>query len=263
MSVLSEWDIINELGRGLFIYPFRGREESITGCCLCLTASRYAYRFEVEQNGEKKTKPLEIKTDSESLHQFLIIPQRKTAVVWTNESVLLGNYLCGSIHSKVKLVSKGIGHIGTRVNPNYGGIMAIALHNLSDQDIEIDIGKNDEDYGETIAYLRIYRLSSKSSSSERIDPAGKLKDAIPPGFTPPPELISWLYKKAWRNGDKSALEEILEQSQKYKVAKNELAKKSIRYRFFFKYLPHWDTSIWVQIIIAGVTAINVIVAIVK
>lgn len=262
MSVLSEWDIINELGRGLFIYPFRGKDKTIRGCCLCLTASRYAYIFEVDgQNGEKRTKRLEIKGNPES-QQHLIIPKRKTAVVWTNESVLLGNYLCGSIHSKVGLVSKGIGHIGTRVNPNYGGVMAIALHNLSDEDIPINVGKNEDDSGETIAYLRIYRLSSKSSFSERLDPAGKLKDAIPPGFHHPPELISWL-EEAWRNGEKDAIESLLKESQKFKGSKNELAKKSIRYRLFFKYLPQWDTSIWVQIIIAGVTAIGVIVAIMK
>ncbi|OCQ94621.1 hypothetical protein BCD67_03840 [Oscillatoriales cyanobacterium USR001] len=262
MSVLSEWDIINELGRGLFIYPFRGKEKSIRGCCLCLTASRYAYIFDSQTQPKEPTR-LNIQQDDSSGRNYFTIPKRKTAVVWTNESVLLGNYLCGSIHSKVSLVSKGIGHIGTRVNPNYGGVMAIALHNLSDEDVQIDVGKNDEDSGETIAYLRIYRLSSPSSFSERRDPAGKLKDAIPPGFHHPPELNTWLDQETWRNGEKDAIERELKDSKKYKDAKKELAKKSIRYRFFFKYLPEWDTSIWVQIIIAVVAAIGVIVAIVK
>src|SRR6476661_4747632 len=119
MSVLSEWDIINELGRGIFIYPF-----SLRGCCLCLTASKHAYTFYIDQQTQQHgflllTEPPDI----------IKIPSRKTAIIWTNESVFLGNYLCGSLHSKVKLVSQGLGHIGTRVNPNYGGVMAIALHN--------------------------------------------------------------------------------------------------------------------------------------
>jgi len=260
MSVLSEWDIINELGRGLFIYPFRGMNKSIKGCCLCLTASRYAYTFDVDaQTGKQKENRLEIKINPGNQdHFFILIPKRKTAVIWTQESVRLENYLCGSIHSTVTLVSKGIGHLGTRVNPSYGGVMAIALHNLSDEDIKIDVGKNDEDGGEIIAYLRIHRLSSKSSVTQSEDEPGKIGD-MP---AQPEEVKKWLREK-WRTGNKSAIARVLESSPDFKEAKTELANKSIRYRLFFKYLPQWDTSIWVQIIIAGVTAIGVIVAIMK
>src|SRR4028119_238093 len=159
MSVLSEWDIINELGRGIFIYPFKGEEESFTGCCLCLTASEYAYTFNIAEPTQEPQ--LLLITDQDD-KKFIKIPSRKTAIIWTNESVFLGNYLCGSLHSKVKLVSQGLGHIGTRVNPNYGGILAIALHNLSDEDILIKVG-------ETIASLRIHRLNSKSSFGKSRD----------------------------------------------------------------------------------------------
>jgi hypothetical protein len=46
MSVLSEWDIIKELGNKIFIYPFNN-ETSIRGCSLVLTASEYAYAFKL------------------------------------------------------------------------------------------------------------------------------------------------------------------------------------------------------------------------
>lgn len=243
MSVLSEWDIINELGRGIFIYPFKGKEHSIRGCCLCLTASEYAYTFNTDkQTQQKQTLLLKDRDDN----KLIKIPSRKTAIIWTNESVFIDNYLCGSIHSQVKLVSQGIGHLGTRVNPNYGGVMAIALHNLSDNDIQIKVG-------DTIAYLRIHRLSSKSSfSSAYRDDPGKLHDAIPEDYPTPPELRSWLNdsKNLWRKGDKNDILKALEQSSEYKKAKDELKQKSIRYRLVFKYLPQWEPMVWATIVAA-------------
>jgi len=238
MSVLSEWDIINELGRGIFIYPF-----SIKGCCLCLTASEQAYRFYIDQ----QTQQHEFLCLTDPDKKLIKIPSRKTAIIWTQESVFLDNYLCGSIHSKVKLVSQGIGHLGTRVNPNYGGVMAIALHNLSDNEIQIEVG-------DTIAYLRIHRLSSKSSffpPTENDDP-GKLNDAIPEGYVRPPQLIKWLNEpqNQWRKGDKNYILQALKQSpdNQYKKAKEDLKKKSLRYRLFFKYWPQWEPMVWATII---------------
>ncbi|TAG16713.1 MAG: hypothetical protein EAZ39_16265 [Oscillatoriales cyanobacterium] len=243
MSVLSEWDIINELGRGIFIYPFKGKEHSIRGCCLRLTASEYAYTFNIDQQTQQKqTLLLKDRQDN----KLIKIPSRKTAIIWTNESVFVNNYLCGVIHSQVKLVSQGIGHLGTRVNPNYGGVMAIALHNLSDNDIQIKVG-------DTIAYLRIHRLSSKSSfSSAYRDDPGKLHDAIPEDYPTPPELRSWLNdsQNLWRKGDKNDILKALEQSSEYKKAKDELKQKSIRYRLVFKYLPQWEPMVWATIVAA-------------
>lgn len=249
MSVLSEWDIINELGRGIFIYPFQGKRNSIRGCCLCLTASEFAYRFYIDQQTQQHQF---LRLTDPPDHKLIKIPSRKTAIIWTKESVFLDNYLCGSIHSKVKLVSQGIGHLGTRVNPNYGGVMAIALHNLSDNEIQIEVG-------DTIAYLRIHRLSSKSSfspSTEDDDP-GKLNDAIPEGYVRPPQLIRWLNdpQNQWRRGDKNDILQALKQSpdNEYKKAKDELKKKSLRYRLVFKYLPQWDAMIWATIMAALAT----------
>ena len=256
MSVLSEWDIINELGRGIFIYPFQGKDKSISGGCLCLTASEYSYIFSPKN---KDTQRLSIQSDPNSSNQFFQIPSGKTAVVWTHESIFINGYFCGSIHSKVKLVSKGIGHIGTRVNPNWGGILAIALHNLSDEDVRIDIS-------ETIAYLRFYRVNSQSSYSQKMGHSGKLHDAIPEGCPIPSELNSWISDRnnQWRTGDKDAIWKVLKMSPEYQEAQNELKSKSIRYRFIFKYLPQWDAVVWwtaigatAALLTAVITAIQV------
>jgi hypothetical protein len=174
------------------------------------------------------------------------IQSRKTAIIWTEESVFLGNYLCGSLHSTVKLVSQGLGHIGTRVNPNYGGVLAIALHNLSDNEIQIQVG-------ETIAYLRIHRLSSKSSfPSQPRESPGKVNDAIPEGCRRPKKLSDWLFNEdpqnRWRQGKPEDIRKVLEASPEYQKAKDELKKKSIGYRLVGKHWPRWSPTVWVGII---------------
>jgi dUTPase len=150
-----------------------------------------AEQLTTDSSGKKETSNLlkteKIEDDKEI--KYIKIPKKKTAIVWTNESILLKDYFCGSIHSKVKWVSLGIGHIGTRVNPNYGGVLAIALHNYSDEVVEINVG-------DTIAYLMIHRLSSKSSFSQTRDDPGKLIDAIPSGYS-----VSGLDKKRLDLGD--------------------------------------------------------------
>jgi deoxycytidine triphosphate deaminase len=246
MSVLSEWDIINELGRGIFIYPF-----SLRGCCLCLTASEYAYTFDIAQPTQE---PQHLLFTDQDNNKFIKIPSRKTAIIWTEESVFMGNYLCGSLHSTVKLVSQGLGHIGTRVNPNYGGVMAIALHNLSDNEIQIKVG-------DTIAYLRIHRLSSKSSfSPPNSEYLAKVNDAIPKGCRTPIKLTEWLLNEApqnlWRQGKPEDIWKVLEASPEYQKAKDELKKKSIGYRLVGKYRPQWSPTVWVGIIGALATLVG-------
>jgi deoxycytidine triphosphate deaminase len=241
MSVLSEWDIINELGRGIFIYPFRWKEEkSITGCCLCLTASEHAYTFNIAQPTQE---PQDLLFTDQDNNKFIKIQSRKTAIIWTEESVFLGNYLCGSLHSKVQLVSQGLGHIGTRVNPNYGGVMAIALHNLSDNEIQIKVG-------ETIAYLRVHRLTSPSSAKS--DDSGKLLNGAIPGDSIPPKLKAWINntQNPWRKGEPEDIWKVLEASSDYQKAKEELKKKSIGYRLVGKYWPRWEPMVWATIITA-------------
>jgi deoxycytidine triphosphate deaminase len=251
MSVLSEWDIINELGRGIFIYPFKGKEGSITGCCLHLTASEYAYTFNIAQPTQEPQRLLFTDQDDK---KFIKIPSRKTAIIWTNESVFLGNYLCGSLHSKVKLVSQGLGHIGTRVNPNYGGILAIALHNLSDNDILIEVG-------ETIAYLRVHRLTSPSSAKKSDDSGKLVSDAIP-GDSIPSKLKAWINdpQNRWRKGEPEEIWKVLEASLDYQKAKDELKKKSLGYRLVGKHWPRWSPTVWATIIAALATIAGALAA---
>lgn len=195
MSVLSEQDIMDELGNGILIYPFK--KSQLTGSCLALTASQYAYDI-------KDKKLLDAQIDPNLPDQkFFILPPRDTVLVWTNESVCISEYFCGSIIARVRLVSKGIGHIGTRVNPNWEGILCITLHNLSDADIQINVG-------ETIAYLRFHKLLSKSLTPKNLHDPARL-DILPESCAVPDKLNRWIYDvtNRWRRGNKEALMEKL------------------------------------------------------
>ncbi|MCX5964280.1 MAG: hypothetical protein NT070_14395 [Cyanobacteria bacterium] len=55
----------------------------------------------------------------------------------TNESIWVSKKISGTYHSKVALVSKGLSHIGTTLDPEYVGCSLIAIHNHSNQDVSL------------------------------------------------------------------------------------------------------------------------------
>jgi deoxycytidine triphosphate deaminase len=246
MSVLSEREVIRALGRNIIVLPFISRENNLRACDIKLTASEFAYIF------EKSSPNFPNPTRCIANNGTFLIPAHKTAIIWTEEFIYLSNSLCGSLHSKVSLVSKGLGHIGTRVNPNWGGILAIALHNHSYSDVAIRVG-------ETIAYLRLHRLTSKSY--HKPEKGGKLEDVISGIYTPPPALEEWLtdQQKIWEENDEKAFCKKFRNHPPYQNARKEY--ESILRRLD---VTRWNQNIWVIIaaIASLLSAIAAIVAIV-
>lgn len=233
MSILSEFDIVWELGNSIFIYPFDGIHKSFNGGCLRLKASDHAYIINKEkyyQDPSRKVKltkeliPLEVKS-KESGDKYIMIPPKKTAIVWTRESIVLKNgWFCGSVHSKVPLAASSIGHIGTRVNPYWSGVLSIALHNTSEEEVEIILEKD------TIAYVRFYKFKSRSLDRSSFSNASeKLANALPKNCSVHPKLKEWVSENSWRDGDVKAIKSQLEADRKargaelttYQVAKRD------------------------------------------
>jgi len=65
----------------------------------------------------------------------------KGNTVETSEVIGVNNYIGGTLHSKVGIVAKGIGDIGTMLGPNFCGHLMISLHNISDKIIELPVGE--------------------------------------------------------------------------------------------------------------------------
>lgn len=74
--------------------------------------------------------------------RYILILPRATTLIETREVLALGANIGGTYHSKVGLVSKGLGHIGTLVGPNFSGDSLIAIHNISEELIMLSVGES-------------------------------------------------------------------------------------------------------------------------
>ncbi|MGU8864387.1 dCTP deaminase domain-containing protein, partial [Clostridium perfringens] len=90
--------------------------------------------------------------------EYIILLPSSTTLIETKEVIAIDNYIGGTYHSKVGIVSLGIGHIGTMVGPNFCGHSLIAIHNVSDYPLKIDI----ED---TVVSVIFYYLKTPINSS--------------------------------------------------------------------------------------------------
>ena len=123
--MLSNVDIVKELGKNILIFPFN--ELNLKGASYNLTPSKYAWTLTTKQRVYDQSR------------EIITLESRSTTVIETVESIWVSKKIAGTYHSKVILVSKGIGHIGTTLDPEYIGCSLIAIHNVSDEIIELDI----------------------------------------------------------------------------------------------------------------------------
>ena len=156
MTALSDQDIKRELGKNILIYPFRSK--NIKNASYNLTASKLAWSLQTKQSIHQKDQSDNNKPGK------LVIPPNTTALIETLETIWVSSRICGTYHSKVALVSKGLGHIGTTLDPEYIGLSLITVHNHSDKDIEI-IPEQD-----TFVSLMFFYVKTESSCSDNNSP---------------------------------------------------------------------------------------------
>ena len=112
--MLSDVDIVRELGKNIVIFPFN--ENNLKGASYNLTASKYAWNVSTKQ------------TAFDPNSDKIILQPESTTVIETNEIIWVSKKIAGSYHSKVILVSKGTGHIGTTLDPEYIGCSLISAY---------------------------------------------------------------------------------------------------------------------------------------
>lgn len=134
MSTLSNIDIEKELIQGnILVFPFV--RKNIKGASYNFTVGQFAYQIPKDsKSGYKRA--------YDSVQQRIVLPPKSTVLVATNESIWVSHKIAGTYHSKVKLVSQGVGHIGTTLDPDYLGVALIALHNLSEQEVILKPGQD-------------------------------------------------------------------------------------------------------------------------
>lgn len=156
--MLSRRDIEKELGKGINVFPLK--RDNIKENSINLTASTYAWtlgnatvhwlgddKFSVVDSPKCKQKrtirsgsKCVFYTDKSKTVQYILLLPHSTTLVETEEVVAVESYIGGALHSKVGIVAKGVGHIGTMLGPGYSGHLMISLHNITDDIIAIKVG---------------------------------------------------------------------------------------------------------------------------
>lgn len=151
MTVLSNVDLEKELikGKNIRIYPLK--IDNIKGSTYNLTASEFAWSITTK-------KPLNI------VKNKIVIPANESALIATKEVIWTSAKIAGSYHSKVSIVSKGGGHIGTTLDPNWIGHSLITVHNHHTQ--ELEIGVND-----TFVSIMFHYLNRKTTFEQDNKPS--------------------------------------------------------------------------------------------
>lgn len=149
MTILSNEDILKELGENIYIYPFK--KSNLKGASYNLTVSKLAWDIRTKKSIYVAD------PDGDSDKDKIIIPSQTTVLIETLECVWVSSDIAGTYHSKVSLVSKGLSHVGTTLDPEYVGPSLIAIHNHSQSSVEL------KPEAETFVTLKFHYLETKAS----------------------------------------------------------------------------------------------------
>jgi deoxycytidine triphosphate deaminase len=182
LSVLSNEDILFELGSNILIYPLN--LDNIRGNTINLTASNMAWSL---SDNKSIVKEIDKK-------MVIEIPASDTALIETRETIYVSNKLGGSYHSKVSKVSLGLGHIGTTLDPGWIGQSLIAIHNHSNKSVTIDVG-------ESIVSVILHYLKTESTYKNTNVP-GQTQVLLSLGVKPTHDKMKSLNQEWHSNIDK-------------------------------------------------------------
>ncbi|RJO61024.1 hypothetical protein C4544_03925 [candidate division WS5 bacterium] len=125
MSYFSDVDIRKALNKDIVIEPFLPD---------CLTPIGYDFRVgDFVFSLEKGLLDL--------VDKYYELPPKSTIQILTMELLWVSPRVGGTFHSKVSLVSKGLSHISTTLDPQWYGRLLITLRNNTDTPIRIKIGE--------------------------------------------------------------------------------------------------------------------------
>lgn len=153
-GILSDKQFFKHYGKDIFIYPFQ--EENLKGASYNLTASRVAF---YKDDKDKLVSALVTKNK-------ISIPPEKLIFIQTEEVIYVNQRICGTYHSKVKWVSRGLSSISTTLDPCYFGTSLVTVKNLTKKTIEIDVG-------ETFCTIIFHKITSANKDSHDNPPFRK------------------------------------------------------------------------------------------
>ncbi|MBR4436043.1 MAG: hypothetical protein IKZ82_05785 [Clostridia bacterium] len=207
--MLSIEDIYKEMGKNIFVCPLsidNFRDNSID-----LTASKFAWNAKGGNLTDKDEKNINI-------------PPHQTACILTNEAIYVTKRIGGTYHSRVSLAKRGLGHIGTMLDPEYCGQSLIVLHNMTDSDITIGVG-------DRLVSLVFYYLSTPIHEAVLATPPSH-KDKVAK-MDSDNRYEKWLNNNQWVNNPKLLKRQFKEKySEAFNKNRTDYARKSFVKKLF-------------------------------
>lgn len=234
--MLSKRDIEKELGKGINIFPvirdnFKENSINLTASANAWTqtnATVYWYggeSFGLEDKPVKKgTKNFRhgskciftITRKNQTQEKYIILLPHTTTLIETTEVIGVANNIGGALHSKVGLVAKGIGHIGTMLGPGFCGHLLVSLHNITDNVIPLKVGTTFVSL--SLDYLTTQVIRTSSTTSGHVDKFSEL------GITIDEDTRSFLTAD-WKSNIEGIREKMCE-SESYKSYKKHIRQNS-------------------------------------
>lgn len=197
IRMLSIVDLKKELGENIYIYPLH--IESIKSNSIDLHVSKFAWSLSTKKSiGDEN---------------YIVIESNDTALIYTEESIYVSNKIGGSYHSKVTLVSKGAGHIGTTLDAQYIGCSIIAVHNHSKQNLQLKVGSE-------FVTLQFWYLNSPDYDNAPSHDNEPGHPRMLNGFDDVNLYIEWRDKNTWATRKRDLYHKMIE-SEEYKKCKEE------------------------------------------
>ena len=186
-GTMSDKDIIDSIcSNDLKIFPFS--EKNLTGSGYNLTATNFVFST---SRGITETVH-----NSRDGGKYVYIQANDTVLIMTKESVSLSENLCGTIHSRVRIVSQGFGHISTTIDPQWNGPLLIALNNPTSKRKKFYISRETGKGEEEASFCTIVLHKMIQSSIKKHDNPPQRIDVLKEYVIKPPKWPLFVTKKS-------------------------------------------------------------------
>lgn len=101
---------------------------------------------------------------------FFFLKPAETVLILTRESIWVSKFIGGTFHSKVSLVTKGLGHVSTTLDPGWQGQLLVPMNNPTKEKVKVVIARdcNGVMKYETFITMVLY-WTAEASLNERMD----------------------------------------------------------------------------------------------
>ena len=153
--------------RAIIIYPFD--KENLTPVGYNFTYSKFIVSL-------SKNNFVTLVDDKKTGELYFDLRPSETVLVLTKETVSVSANIGGTFHSKVSLVTKGLGHVSTTLDPGWQGQLLVPLNNPTNRKVRVFLIENvyneDTKHWElinntflTLVFYMAYEGASKKSNN--------------------------------------------------------------------------------------------------